>query len=118
MHRTHLSGHQSTHQHVCGVEVVLARHVGLQPLRHLLDALDLVQQLEDVLVLDALDPQLPQLVPFAVQQHLAGQEVLLHLQEGESEGKSRLGRHNTGHVDEAQFWCSSSNKERHFGSVD
>lgn len=59
---------------------MLAGHVGLQPLRHLLDALDLIQQLEDVLVLDALDPQLPQLVPFAVEQHLTGQEVFLHLQ--------------------------------------
>lgn len=63
------------------MEVVLACHVGLQPLRHLLDALNLIQQLEDVLVLDALDPQLPQLVPFAVEQHLAGQEVFLHLRE-------------------------------------
>lgn len=69
-----------SHQHVGGVEVVLAGHVGLQPLGHLLDALNLIQQLQDVLVLDALDPQLPQLVPFAVEQHLAGQEVFLHLQ--------------------------------------
>lgn len=60
---------------------MLAGHVGLQPLRHLLDALNLIQQLEDVLVLDAFDPQLPQLVPFAVEQHLAGQEVFLHLRE-------------------------------------
>lgn len=48
-----------SHQHVGGVEVVLAGHVGLQSLGHLLDALNLIQQLEDVLVLDALDPQLP-----------------------------------------------------------
>lgn len=58
---------------------MLAGHVGLQPLWHLLDALDLIQQLEDVLVLDALNPQLPQLVALAVEQHLAGQEVFLHL---------------------------------------
>lgn len=32
-------------------------------------------------MLDALDPQLPQLVPFAVEQHLARQEVFLHLWE-------------------------------------
>lgn len=61
------------------MEVVLAGHIGHQPLGHLLDAFDFIQQLEDVLVLDALDPQLPQLVPFAVEQHLTGQEVLLYL---------------------------------------
>lgn len=61
------------------MKVVLACHVGLQPLRHLLDAFDFIQQLQDVLVLDALYPQLPQLISFAVQQHLTGQEVLLHL---------------------------------------
>lgn len=61
------------------MKVVLACHVGLEPLRHLLDALDFIQQLEDVLVLDSLYPQLPQLVPFAVEQHLTRQEVLLHL---------------------------------------
>lgn len=66
------------------MKVVFACHIGFQPLRHLLDAFNFIQQLEDVLVLDALDPQLPQLVPFAVQQHLAGQEVLLDLQEKES----------------------------------
>lgn len=61
------------------MQVVLAGHGHLQPLRHLLDALDLVQQLQHVFVLDALDPQLAQLVPLAVQQHLAGKQVLLHL---------------------------------------
>lgn len=74
------SAHRSTHQHICCMEVVLARHVRLQSLRHLLDALDFIQELEDMLVLDAFDPQLPQLVPLAVKQHLTRQEILLHLQ--------------------------------------
>lgn len=77
----HISGHYSTHQHIRGMKVVLACHISLQPLRYLLDAFNFIQQLEDVLVLDALNPQLPQLIPFAVEQHLARQEVLLHLQE-------------------------------------
>lgn len=64
------------------MQVVLAGHAGLQFLRNLLDVLDLVQQLEDVFVLDAFDPQLPQLVPLTVEQHLTGQQVLLHLREG------------------------------------
>lgn len=85
------SGDQVTHQHICGMEVVLACHVGLQPLRHLLDALDFIQQLEDVLVLDPLYPQLPQLVPFAVQQHLTWQEVLLHLQKGARQNSCTTG---------------------------
>ena len=86
--------HQSTHQHICGVKVVLACHIGLQPLRHLLDAFDFIQQLEDVLVLNALYPQLPQLVPFAVEQHLTRQEVFFHLQQ-KSKLKSRQERYNT-----------------------
>ena len=76
---THTQTHRWTHQHVSGVQVVLAGHEGLQLLGHLLDVLDLVQQVEHVLVLDALDPQLPQLISLAVQQHLTGQQVLLHL---------------------------------------
>ena len=78
---THTHTHTHSYQHVCGEQVVLAGHVGLQLLRDLLDLLDLVQQVEHVLVLDALDPQLPQLVPLTVQQHLTGQQVLLHLRE-------------------------------------
>lgn len=69
----------STHQHIRGVEVVLSGHVSLEALGHLLDALNLIQELQNMLVLDALDPKLPQLVPLTVQQHLARQEVLLHL---------------------------------------
>lgn len=69
-----------SYQHVSGVEVALAGHALLQLLRHLLDVLDLVQQIQDVFVLNPFDPQLAQLVPLAVQQHLAGQQILLHLQ--------------------------------------
>lgn len=70
----------TSYQHVSGVEVALAGHALLQLLRHLLDVFDLVQQIQDVFVLDPLDPQLAQLIPLAVQQHLAGQQILLHLQ--------------------------------------
>lgn len=68
-----------SYQHVGGVQVVLAGHAGLQSLWDLLDTLDLVQQVEDVFMLDAFDPQLPQFIPLAVEQHLTGQQVLLHL---------------------------------------
>lgn len=61
------------------MEVVLAGHICLQQLRHLLDAFNFIQKLENVLVLNPLDPQLSQLIPFTVEQHLAREEVLLHL---------------------------------------
>lgn len=63
------------------MKVVLACHIGLQSLRHLLDAFNFIQKLEDVFVFDAFNPQLPQLVPFTVEQHLTRKEVLLHLQD-------------------------------------
>lgn len=45
-----------TYQHVCGMEVVLAGHIGPQQLRHLLDAFNFIQKLENMLVLNPLDP--------------------------------------------------------------
>lgn len=66
------------------MKVVFAGHVGLQPLRHLLNAFDFIQQLQDVFVFNAFYPQLPQFVPFAVKQHLTREEVLLHLQDTEN----------------------------------
>lgn len=68
-----------TYKPVCGTEVVLAGHICLQQLRHLLDAFNFTQKLENVLVLNPLDPQLSQLIPFTVEQHLTREEVLLHL---------------------------------------
>lgn len=60
----------TSHQHVCGIEVVLAGHALLQLLRYLLDVLNLIQQVQDMFVLNAFNPQLAQLIPLAVQQHL------------------------------------------------
>ena len=70
----------TSYQHVCCVEVALAGHALFQLLRHLLDVLYLIQQIQDVFVLNPFDPQLAQLVPLAMQQHLARQQILLHLQ--------------------------------------
>lgn len=61
------------------MEVVLAGHIRLQQLRHLFDAFDFIQKLENMLVLNPLDPQLSQLISFTVEQHLTRKEVLLHL---------------------------------------
>lgn len=61
------------------MEVVLAGHICPQQLRHLLDALNFIQKLENMLVLNSLDPQLSQLIPFTVEQHFTREEVLLHL---------------------------------------
>lgn len=70
-----------SYQHVCRIEVVLAGHALFQFLGHLLDVLDLIQQIQDMLVLNPLDPQLAQFIPLAVQQHLARQQILFHLQD-------------------------------------
>lgn len=56
-----------TYKHVCGMEVVLAGHICPQQLRHLLDAFNFIQKLENMLVLNPLDPQLSQLIPFTVE---------------------------------------------------
>lgn len=109
----HISCHQSTHQHICGVKVVLACHIGLQPLRHLLDAFDFIQQLEDMLVLNALYPQLPQLVPFAVEQHLTRQEVFFHLQESVCWNPDKI---DTILVHKVHFCNISAYKQKHFRS--
>ena len=61
----------TSYQHVCGIEVVLAGHALFQLLRHLLDVLYLIQQIQDMFVLNPFNPQLAQLIPFAMQQHLA-----------------------------------------------
>lgn len=61
------------------MEVVLAGHICPQELRHLLDALNFIQKLENMLVLNPFDPQLSQLIPFAVEEHLTREEVLLYL---------------------------------------
>lgn len=61
------------------MEVVLAGHICPQQLRHLLDAFNFIQKLENVLVLNPLDPQLSQLIPFTMEEHLTREEVLLHL---------------------------------------
>lgn len=60
---------------------MLARHALLQLLRHLLDVFNFIQQVQDMLVLNAFDPQLPKLIPFAMQQHLARKQILFHLEE-------------------------------------
>lgn len=78
----------SSHQHVGGTEVVLARHALFQLLRHLLDILNFIQQVQDMLMFNSFDPQLPKLVPLAVQQHLAREQILFHLQENSVNVKS------------------------------
>lgn len=70
----------TSYQHVCCVEVVLAGHALLQLLRHLFDVLYLIQQIQDVFVLNPFNPQLAQLIPLAMQQHLAREQILLHLE--------------------------------------
>lgn len=76
----------TSYQHVCCIEVVLVGHALLQLLRHLLDVLDLIQQIQDMFVLNPFNPQLAQLIPLAVQQHLARQQILLHLQTTSQKG--------------------------------
>lgn len=61
------------------MEVVLAGHICPQQLRHLLDAFNFIQKLENMFVLNPLDPQLSQLIPFTVEQHLTREQVLFHL---------------------------------------
>lgn len=46
----------TSYQHVCCVEVVLAGHALLQLLRHLLDVLYLIQQIQDMFVLNPFNP--------------------------------------------------------------
>lgn len=78
-HSIHWQPWTYTHQHIRGVQVVLAGHKRLQFLRNLFDVLDLIQQAQDMLVLDTLYPQLPQFISLTVEEHLTGQQVLLDL---------------------------------------
>lgn len=61
----------TSYQHVCCIEVVLAGHALLQLLGHLFDVLYLIQQIQDMFVFNPFNPQLAQLIPLAMQQHLA-----------------------------------------------
>lgn len=77
------SGHECrlfSYQHVGGTEIVLAGHALFQLLRHLLDILNLIQQVQYMLMFNSFNPQFPKLIPFAVQQHLAWKQILFDLQ--------------------------------------
>lgn len=60
----------SSYQHVGGTEIVLAGHALFQLLGHLLNVLNFIQQVQDMFMFNSFNPQLPKLIPFAVQQHL------------------------------------------------
>lgn len=70
----------TSYQHIRGGEIVLAGHALLQFLGHLFDILNFIQQIQDMFVLNAFDPQLAQFIPLAMQKHLTGQQILLHLE--------------------------------------
>ena len=56
-----------SYQHVGGTEIVLAGHALFQLLRHLLDILDFIQQVQNMLMFNSFNPQLPKLISFAMQ---------------------------------------------------
>lgn len=69
-----------SYQHVGGTEIVLAGHALLQLLRHLLDILNFIQQVQDMLMFNSFNPQFAKLIPFAVQQHLARKQIFFDLE--------------------------------------
>lgn len=69
-----------SYQHVGGTEIVLAGHALFQLLRHLLDILNFIQQVQDMLMFNSFNPQFAKLIPFAVQQHLAWKQIFFDLQ--------------------------------------